>query len=70
MKESVFAVLADWTGHSISKDAATSAKAALNMRGGSSIDVKLVRVRVALPETSKFENDSIKRKETPLGGEA
>lgn len=68
MKETVFAVLADWAGHSISRDAASSAKAVLNMREVSSIDVKLVGTRVTVPETSKFENDSIKRKETPRGG--
>ena len=39
-------MLADWTRHSISRDAATLAKAALNMREVSSIDVKFVRIRV------------------------
>lgn len=68
MKGLVFAVLADWAGHSISRDAAISATAALNMKEVSTIGVKLVRMRVAVPKTSKFENDSIKRKETPFGG--
>lgn len=67
MKGSVFAVLADWAGHSISRDAATSATAALNMKEVSTIGVNIVRRRVAMPETSKFENDSIKREETPSG---
>lgn len=67
MKGLVFAVLVDWAGPSISRDAANTATAALNMKEVSTIGVKLVRMRVAVPETSKFENDSIKRKETPLG---
>lgn len=47
MKVSISPVLAD-TGHTMSKDGATSAKAGLNMRAVSSIDVKLVRMsRVA-----------------------
>lgn len=70
MKESVSPVLADWTGYSISRDAATSAKATLNVREVSSIDVKFPRMIVAVSETKKFENTSIKRKETPLEGEA
>lgn len=68
MKESVSPVLADWTGHSMSRDAATSANEPLNMREVSSIDVNFVKMRVALSEKSKFENASIKREERPLGG--
>lgn len=68
MKGLVFAVLADWAEHSISRDAAISATAALDMKEVSTIGVKLVRMRVAVPKTSKFENDSIKRKETPFWG--
>lgn len=68
MKESVSPVLADWTGHSMSRDAATSAKEPLNMREVSSIDVNSVKMRVCVSEKSKFENASIKREEMSLGG--
>ena len=68
MTESVPPVLADWTGHSMSRDAATSAKEPLNMKEVSSIDVNFVKMRVAVSEKSKFKNASIKREEMTLGG--
>lgn len=67
MKESVSPVLADWTGHSMSRGCSNFSQGTVEYER-SLKDVNSVKMRVCVSEKSKFENTSIKREEMSIGG--